>query len=88
MAPTMRIWWLDGRSPTSIEVPMLGRFEGQGGKRSGVFYADEDFKGRPLRVRFLWLKTQTATPRWEQAFSTDSGGTWKTNWAMDFQRAG
>ena len=82
-----RIWWLDGRSPISLEVPMLGRFEGQGGDRSGVFYADEDFKGRPIRVRFLWLNTQTATPRWEQAFSTDSGRSWETNWEMDFRRA-
>ena len=27
------------------------------------------------------------TPRWEQAFSADGGGTWETNWIMDFTRA-
>ena len=81
-----RIWWLDGRMPTEIGVPMLGRFEGEGGGRQGVFYADEDFKGRPIRVRFLWLHTLTERPRWEQAFSTDGGRSWETNWEMDFTR--
>lgn len=81
-----RIWWLDGRTPSSIELPMQGRFEGDGADRQGVFYADEHFKGRPIRVRFLWLHTTTARPRWEQAFSTDAGRTWENNWEMDFTR--
>ena len=51
-----------------------------------VVKADEDFEGRPIRVRFLWLHTATPTPRWEQAFSTDQGLTWETNWEMDFSR--
>ncbi|MBC7941448.1 MAG: DUF1579 domain-containing protein, partial [Chitinophagaceae bacterium] len=76
------IWWLDARTPGHIEAPMVGRFEGA----DGVFYADEDFAGRPIRVRFLWLHTRSATPRWEQAFSTDRGLTWETNWEMDFAR--
>jgi hypothetical protein len=82
-----RIWWLDGRYPSSIDTPMEGRFEGTGADREGVFYADESFKGRPIRVRFLWLHTLSAQPRWEQAFSTDGGSTWETNWEMDFTRA-
>ena len=59
---------------------MVGRFAGG----TGTFYADEIFNGQPIRVRFRWL--QTATPRWEQAFSTDGGLTWETNWTMDFVR--
>ena len=27
------------------------------------------------------------TARWEQAFSTDDGQTWETNWVADFTRA-
>jgi hypothetical protein len=80
------IWWLDGRMPTGIGVPMQGRFEGEGVGRQGVFYADEDFRGQPIRVRFLWLHTLTDKPRWEQAFSADGGRTWETNWEMDFSR--
>ena len=42
--------------------------------------------GKPIRVRFHWLKTDTASPRWEQAMSVDGGETWETNWTMDFHR--
>lgn len=76
------IWWLDGRLPGEIGTPVRGSFEGG----VGQFYADEDFEGRPIRVRFLWLRTNTPTPRWEQAFSADGGQTWETNWEMDFSR--
>jgi hypothetical protein len=38
-------------------------------------------------VRFLWTRTDTESPRWEQAFSDDGGRTWETNWEMDFTRA-
>ena len=79
-----QIWWLDARYPDSLGVPMVGRFVGG----VGTFLADEDFEGRPIRVRFLWTRTDTASPRWEQAFSEDGGQTWETNWEMDFTRAG
>src|SRR6187402_1167624 len=72
------IWWLDGRYPAQLEAPMVGGFEGG----VGTFYADETFEGLPIRVRFLWLHTDTPTPRWEQAFSTDGGRSWETNWEM------
>ena len=78
-----QIWWLDARMPTEIGTPMRGRFE----DGTGTFYADESFEGRPIRVRFLWLHTRSARPRWEQAFSTDGGQSWETNWEMDFSRA-
>ena len=62
---------------------MVGRFEAG----IGTFYADDSFGGRPIRVRFLWTGTGTPSPRWEQAFSTDGGATWETNWEMDFTPA-
>ncbi len=80
-AGTWSIWWLDGRFPGRLDVPMVGRFDN--GK--GVFYADDKFNGVPIRVRFLW-HADPATPRWEQAFSADGGATWETNWTMDFER--
>lgn len=78
------IWWLDSRYPNDLGVPMVGRFDAEG---NGTFYCDEEFKGQPIRVRFLWLRTRSSQPRWEQAFSTDGGETWETNWEMDFTRA-
>jgi len=78
---TWQIWWLDARYPDAVGDPMVGRFEGG----VGTFFADEDFEGRPIKVRFLWSRIDTS-PRWEQAFSTDGGATWETNWEMDFTR--
>lgn len=80
---TWAIWWLDGRSPHVLDTPVVGRFENGVGR----FYADEMLDGRAVRMRFLWLATDTLTPRWEQAMSADGGDTWETNWTMDFTRA-
>jgi hypothetical protein len=77
-----RIWWLDGRWPARLDTPVAGRFEGGVGR----FFADETLDGRPIRVRFQWLDTGSASPRWEQAFSADGGASWETNWTMVFDR--
>ena len=34
---------------------------------------------------FRW-DTTGEYPHWEQAFSTDDGDSWETNWTMDFTR--
>lgn len=76
------IWWLDGRDPHRIDVPVVGRFlDGV-----GTFYAEDMLDGASVRLRFLWLRTGTASPRWEQAMSADGGASWETNWTMDFTR--
>jgi hypothetical protein len=77
------IWWLDERAPHHLDVPVIGRFT----NGRGEFLAVDTFEGRPIKVRFLWLDTDTDTPRWEQAFSPDGGKTWETNWYMSFSRA-
>lgn len=52
----------------------------------GEFYGDDICDGRPILARYLWLDCGTEHPRWEQAFSTDGGATWETNWTMFFSR--
>ena len=79
---TWAIWWLDGRSPHHLDVPVVGRFT----EGVGSFYADDVLDGRPIRVRFLWHPNGGLQPRWEQAFSADGGSTWEVNWVMHFQR--
>jgi hypothetical protein len=76
------IWWLDSRNPGHLDPPLVGRFE----NGVGTFYADDTFKGKPIRVRFLWTRVMSNTPYWEQAFSVDAGQTWETNWTMDFTK--
>jgi len=77
------IWWLDSRYPGQLDPPVVGRFE----NGVGTFYANDTFKGKPIRVRFLWTRVMSGTPHWEQAFSVDAGESWETNWTMDFTKA-
>ena len=76
------IWWLDGRAPAQINVPVRGSFA----EGVGVFLADDTFEGRSIRVRFTWSEITVASATWEQAFSEDGGSTWETNWKMDFEK--
>jgi len=77
------IWWLDGRTPLGpLEPPVRGGFQ----DGTGTFLADETFNGIPIRVRFTWSHITPTSCHWEQAFSTDGGATWETNWIMDFRR--
>jgi hypothetical protein len=77
------IWWLDGRYPDgAMDPPMKGRFE----DGVGTFYANDTFKGKPIRVRFIWKSQSPTRSHWEQAFSPDGGHTWETNWTTDFER--
>ncbi len=79
---TWAIWWLDTRSPHRVDVPVVGQFK----DGVGVFYADDVLNGTAIRVRFTWAVPADGDPRWEQAFSADSGITWETNWKMKFTR--
>ncbi|MGH8242217.1 MAG: DUF1579 domain-containing protein [Steroidobacteraceae bacterium] len=77
------IWWIDARNPSSLDPPVVGRFE----NGVGTFFSDDTFKGRPILVRFEWSTPAKDRPRWEQAFSADAGKNWETNWIMEFTRA-
>ena len=77
------IWWLDARSPHMMDVPVIGGFAGGEGR----FLAEDQFEGKPIKVRFRWMEMDTETPLWEQAFSADGGQSWEVNWTMRFERA-
>ena len=82
-AKTWTIWWLDGRAPDTLDVPVVGNFVG----RVGTFFAADTLDGKPITVRFTWHSNPGGHPRWEQAFSGDAGSTWETNWVMEFERS-
>ena len=76
-------WWLDGRASTvPLEPAVRGRFE----EGVGLFYADDTFKQRPIRVRYVYSNITPKSVHWEQAFSADGGHSWEVNWIMDFER--
>jgi hypothetical protein len=76
------IWWLDGRFPGQIDVPVVGNFV----DGVGTFFANDTFQEIPIIVRFVWRQIGVDLLRWEQAFSADEGESWETNWTMDFHR--
>ena len=78
------IWWLDGRHPHRLDVPVVGGFA----NGVGEFLADDILNGNPIRVRFRWSLTDAGLPRWEQAFSPDAGASWEVNWVMLFHSSG
>jgi hypothetical protein len=77
------IYWADTRRSGKLDPPLYGAFSGD----TGVFQGEDTFEGRPILVRFIWSRTTTGKPRWEQAFSEDGGESWETNWIMDFTPA-
>ncbi len=76
------IWWVDGRQPHQLEVPVKGRFVDGVGR----FRAEDRFGDRPILVEFEW-RQEAEGPRWQQAFSADGGQSWEVNWIMEFRRA-
>jgi hypothetical protein len=82
--PATRLWtiyWVDGRYP-QMEPAVSGAFK----DGVGLFYAEDRFEGKPIRVRFRWSDISSSSARWEQAFSPDAGATWEVNWKMEFVR--
>ncbi|MEU5790011.1 hypothetical protein ABZ754_20040 [Micromonospora purpureochromogenes] len=78
------IYWMHSLRGQLELPPVVGGFT----DGVGTFYADDSDEGRPIRCRFVWSGITATSCRWEQAFSTDGGATWETNWVMDFSRAG
>jgi hypothetical protein len=76
------IYWAASTGNGRFDTPMVGRFEGP----RGEFFSQEVFEGRHIFSRFIWTVSTADSCRWEQAYSTDGGKTWETNWIMDFTR--
>jgi hypothetical protein len=80
---TWSIFWITGGDAT-IEAPVVGHFAGG----VGDFICTDTHLGTPVLVRYRWSDITSASARWAQAFSTDDGATWETNWTAEFSRAG
>ncbi|MGD8379463.1 MAG: hypothetical protein PVI56_07620 [Gammaproteobacteria bacterium] len=84
--PAKRQWalyWVDNaQHPGVLQPPVVGGFHG----KTGLFYGKDTYAGQAVTVRFTWSITGPDSAHWEQAFSTDGGKTWETNWVMDMTR--
>lgn len=75
-------WYLAASDLSKIDPPLYGRFAGG----VGTFYSHETYEGRPVLVRGQFSSVSDNEARWDQAFSTDEGATWETNWVMRYLR--
>ena len=75
-------WYLTESDLSKIDPPLYGRFA----NGIGTFLANDMFEGRPILVRGRFSSVSPSEARWEQAFSTDRGASWETNWIMRYLR--
>lgn len=78
------IYWADTASPEiGLKPQVIGKFEN--GK--GTFFGKEDYQGKEVKLRFLWIKESSNTAQWEQAYYDEASQVWETNWTMLFTAA-
>jgi hypothetical protein len=77
------LYWATSKSGT-LGPPTIGEFK----DGRGEFYDTEPSgpNGKSILVRFIWSKTDTNSPHFEQSFSEDGGKTWEVNWITDQTR--
>lgn len=76
------LYWANSANGEISMPPTVGHFQGN----KGEFFDKEDYNGKPIVVRYTWTVFSHDSCRWEQAFSTDDGKTWETNWIMENTR--
>ena len=82
--PATRQWsdyWASKRNGL-LNPPVIGAFSGG----IGTFHGEDEYEGRPVRVRAIWTRRGASEVDWEQAFSADQGKTWESNWTMRMTR--
>ena len=83
--PTTRQWsiyLIDLDNGTLDAPPVVGGFNG----KRGEFFHQENFKGRTILVRYVWLDISPKSARMEQSYSPDGGKTWEVNWICELSR--
>jgi hypothetical protein len=76
------IYLVDLDNGTLSLPPVVGQFTG----KRGEFFDQEDYKGRAILVRYVWLDLSPNAARMEQSFSPDGGKTWEVNWICELSR--
>jgi len=76
------IYLLDLNKGELTLPPVVGEFTGN----RGEFFNQQDYKGRTILVRYVWLNISPKSARMEQSFSPDGGKTWEVNWICELSR--
>lgn len=75
------LYWANSKDGDLL-VPQIGEFKND----VGEFYAQDMLNGKSIFVRFIWSKTNTPVPHFEQSYSGDGGRTWELNWITNQDR--
>jgi hypothetical protein len=78
------LYWANAADGSLPMPPTVGHFDGNG---RGEFYDREDYRGRPIVVRYVWSNITATSAHFEESFSADAGKTWEVNWITDQTRA-
>jgi hypothetical protein len=76
-----RLYWANSKIGV-LDPPRIGQFT----NGVGEFYAQDTVDGKVILVRFVWSKTTSSSPHFEQSYSADGGKTWEVNWITDQTR--
>jgi hypothetical protein len=77
-----RDFWVNAKSGVLTPPGMPGHFV----DGAGVFEADDEDQGQPIKVRGIWDQITPKSCRWRQMISRDGGKSWETNWEMAWLR--
>jgi hypothetical protein len=78
------IYWANSKNGSIDPAPQIGQFK----NGRGEFYGQDTRDGKFIYVRFVWTKTDSDSPHFEQSFSDDGGQTWEVNWITEQKRVG
>ncbi len=62
--------------------PVIGQFTG----KRGESFNQQEWKGRTILVRYVWLDLSPTAARMEQSFTDDGSKTWEVNWICALTR--
>jgi hypothetical protein len=77
-----RIYLVDVDKGTIDLPPVIGQFS----NKRGEFFNQQEWKGRTILVRYVWLDVSPTSARMEQSFSDDGGKTWEVNWICELTK--
>lgn len=77
------LYWMDSWNPDlGVTEQTTGSFK----ENVGVFYGEEEFNGKVVKLRFTWKSLGQDQAYWDQAYYDERNETWEINWIMVFDR--
>ncbi|MEO9805437.1 MAG: hypothetical protein ABJF04_19415 [Reichenbachiella sp.] len=85
-SPSRKEWtlyWVDSWNP---DLGITEQTKGSFKDGVGLFYGQEEFNGKTVKLRFTWKSLDENRAYWDQAYYDEENGKWEINWIMSFDR--